>query len=522
MAKYRITGPDGGTYEVTAPDTASEAEVLAYAQKSYAQKPLAPLSVDPTEGMSTTDKLLAGAGKAVTDLGRGVGQMMGVVSREDVAQSRKLDAPLMSTKAGLAGNLAGNVALFAPTATIPGANTVAGAGVVGGLMGLVQPSVSSTETMANIALGGVGGAAGQAIANKVPGMLQGRVDKAKALQQGNAQKFDAAQAAAKEGYVIPPADLEPGVVSEALSGLSGKIKTAQVASQRNQQVTNALARKELGIVDDIPVTTELLDSVRAEAGKAYGAISKLGKLDASGVALPKDVAVGKSSNALLAGSRNEVDASEVIRAWKQANHDATGYYRAYARDANPETLAKAKAAANSAKSIDDFLVSALDKLGQKDLVKNLKDARVQIAKTYTVEKALNPQTGDVSAQVLAKDLAKGKALSGGLLTAAKAAQGFPKATQALKEAPKALSPLDYAVAFGTGTATGNPLAAATLAARPLARNALLSSFAQSRALQQGAPAPFSQATQAVLENRVAQMLARPVGITGGLSFGATE
>lgn len=34
MAKYRITGPDGGTYEITAPDDASEAEVLAYAQRN--------------------------------------------------------------------------------------------------------------------------------------------------------------------------------------------------------------------------------------------------------------------------------------------------------------------------------------------------------------------------------------------------------------------------------------------------------------------------------------------------------
>lgn len=34
MAKYRITGPDGGTYEITAPDDASEADILAYAQRN--------------------------------------------------------------------------------------------------------------------------------------------------------------------------------------------------------------------------------------------------------------------------------------------------------------------------------------------------------------------------------------------------------------------------------------------------------------------------------------------------------
>lgn len=32
MAKYRITGPDGNQYDITAPDDATEDQVLAYAQ----------------------------------------------------------------------------------------------------------------------------------------------------------------------------------------------------------------------------------------------------------------------------------------------------------------------------------------------------------------------------------------------------------------------------------------------------------------------------------------------------------
>lgn len=35
MPKYRITGPDGGTYEVTAPEGATQEQVLAYAQQNY-------------------------------------------------------------------------------------------------------------------------------------------------------------------------------------------------------------------------------------------------------------------------------------------------------------------------------------------------------------------------------------------------------------------------------------------------------------------------------------------------------
>lgn len=122
------------------------------------QSVAAPETYDPTEGMSTLDKLRAGFGKAIVDTGRGIGQMVGAVSREDVAESRARDAALMNTGAGMAGNIAGNVAVAAPTALIPGANTILGATAIGAGMGLAQPSTSTTETLKNVGLGGAGGA----------------------------------------------------------------------------------------------------------------------------------------------------------------------------------------------------------------------------------------------------------------------------------------------------------------------------------------------------------------------------
>src|SRR4026207_949155 len=44
---------------------------------------------------STSQNLRAGAGKAFYDIGRGVGQFTGNVSREDVDASKALDTPLM-------------------------------------------------------------------------------------------------------------------------------------------------------------------------------------------------------------------------------------------------------------------------------------------------------------------------------------------------------------------------------------------------------------------------------------------
>ncbi len=117
---------------------------------------------DPTEGMSTADKALAGVGKAFADIGRGVGQLVPVrrngsweplVTRDDIAESRRLDEPLMNTTAGKWGNIGGNVALLAPTAMIPGAATIRGGAMIGAATGALAPSESTGETLGNIGLG---------------------------------------------------------------------------------------------------------------------------------------------------------------------------------------------------------------------------------------------------------------------------------------------------------------------------------------------------------------------------------
>lgn len=99
---------------------------------------------------------LAGAGKGMTDVVRGIGQMLpGGPTRADIGESRRLDQPLMNTKAGVAGDITGQVAATAPTAFIPGAATLRGASLIGGGLGLAQPSTSTGETVRNAALGSV-------------------------------------------------------------------------------------------------------------------------------------------------------------------------------------------------------------------------------------------------------------------------------------------------------------------------------------------------------------------------------
>lgn len=167
MKIYKVQAPDGSILKIEGPEGASQEQIIQAAQAAFSQKQaksLAPQQTyDPTEGMSGTEKFLAGAGKAMTDIGRGVRQYLpsaiGGLSNEDIAEARRLDAPLMNTGAGMAGNVVGNVATALPVAFIPGANTAMGAGLAGTAYGVVQPGVNSGERLKNAAIGGVASAA---------------------------------------------------------------------------------------------------------------------------------------------------------------------------------------------------------------------------------------------------------------------------------------------------------------------------------------------------------------------------
>lgn len=162
-------------------DVSDEQLLIGLRKKHYADIPMADFvsaiefdtAADPTEGMSGTEKFLAGAGKAFADLGRGAGQLVGLVSREDVEAARKRDEPLMQSGAGLAGNLTGNLAALAPAALIPGAATLPGAAAIGAATGLIAPSSSTGETAANVGLGGVAGPAGLAAGRVLGAAYQG-------------------------------------------------------------------------------------------------------------------------------------------------------------------------------------------------------------------------------------------------------------------------------------------------------------------------------------------------------------
>lgn len=311
-----------------------------------------------------------------------------------------------------------------------------------------------------------------------------------------AQRLEAARQGAKAGYVVPPADLDPGFATELVSGLSGKIKTAQVASQRNQAVTDTLAKKALGLGADDVLNVDVLQGIRNQASQAYEPVRRAGVVTSDDVFLKSLDDIAKKyqgANKAFPGlAKDEV--GSMVESLRVGQFDADGAVDAIKvlRESADKAFrtgdtGMGKAAKDAATALESQLERHLSATGNDGALQALKDARQLIAKTYSIQKGLNAETGSVSAQALAKQLEKGKPLSGDILTIAKMGSAFPRATQALKESPKAISPLDWFAGSGASIATSNPLPMIGLLARPAARSYLLSPAAQRAALR--APSP---------------------------------
>lgn len=129
-------------------------------------------AIDPAEGMTlnvagfdtgielspSIARGLAGMGKAFVDAGRGLS--MGFADPKDEA-TKKADEQLMKTTAGKVGNFVGNAALLAPTALIPGSNTVRGAALINGVSNALMNEGDIKDRAVNAGAGAVGGAVGQ-------------------------------------------------------------------------------------------------------------------------------------------------------------------------------------------------------------------------------------------------------------------------------------------------------------------------------------------------------------------------
>jgi hypothetical protein len=407
------------------------------------------------------DSLLFKGGKLVTEVAGTAGAGGAVANTLGRSSTIAANAPNLLQSIRTAGMTAGN-ATGATNALV----RATGGAISGGVSaGMVDPDQAGTGAAVGAALPG---------ALKLAGMAGSSVGRVLRGPEQAADVAQAVQAARGAGYVIPPTQARPTLGNRLLEGFSGKIPTAQNASAANQEVTNRLAAKALGLADDVKLTPEALDEVRNAAGKAYGELAGLPVLPA------------QAANSLTnTPGRAAIKPAELVKDLRQARNDSTAWFRAYQRSASPADQDKAKAAKALATRLEGQLEEYARSLGRPDLVDEMVEARKLIAKTYTVEGALNQTTGNVDALKLAKDLGRGKPLSGELKQAANFAQQFKTAArtpEGMGSLPQT-SPIDWLAALGLSTSTSNPLLMASVMARPGARALALSPVVQNRLVQ---------------------------------------
>lgn len=116
---------------------------------------------------SAIENARAAAGKFFADMWRGGKQLVGKGDQQEIDDAKRLDKPLMSTKAGMAGYVGAGLPVAALTTAIPGANTYTGSALVGAGMNALAPVATGESRLENAGIGALGGIAGQGIANGI-------------------------------------------------------------------------------------------------------------------------------------------------------------------------------------------------------------------------------------------------------------------------------------------------------------------------------------------------------------------
>jgi hypothetical protein len=345
-------------------------------------------------------------------------------------------------------------------------------------LGMVKPE-NITEKAADVV--------GQmAIGGKLP--APSAAQQAPAAFDPKAMRTLALEKARGAGYVVPPATTNPSLLNRFLESWGGKTGTAQDAAAKNQLVTDALVKKDLGLgaADDVAEGT--LPFLRSEAGKAYGPVRDVGtiRLD-SKFETAIDDAVGQLSKVAQKFPKlAKSDVTDTLASLKAKSIDSDtavdtiSVLRANADEAYAAGEKQAgEAYKAAAKAMEDAIERSLGRRGAdaKEMLSNFRGARQQIAKTYSAQKALNPELGNFDARKLAQMLNQGKPLSGGMKQAGQFSQAFKEASKLATDSGSVRN-TDVILGGGAAAMSGNPLPLVYPFSRMAIRDLLLSEAGQ--------------------------------------------
>jgi len=316
-----------------------------------------------------------------------------------------------------------------------------------------------------------------------------------------------AERAIAEGATLPPTQVNPSMLNRIIEGISGKQQTSQIASVKNQQLVNEQARKALNLAPDVEITPQVLQQYRDIKGQAYDALRAnpayysdkpfLNDINSKTAEIQKRgglVKSGEELNLLNELKQLRFDGDGLVEKIKVLRSDSDVNFRS----ADPDKIRLAQVQKFASKQLEDLAERNLKNFNQPDVMTNFKQARQDIAKSYTIEKALNAATGNVSGAVLGQRAATGKIVPSELQALSNAAAAYPTAFQNVARigSVPGFSPLDIGTAGIASAAAGNPSVMLSAATRPTLRSLAVSPMYQRNML------PSSQPQTPGLLNRV--------------------
>lgn len=314
MPKYRITAPDGNTYEITAPEGATEQEVLAYAQANYKQSSEpAPAAQPQAQQRSVLDELgrqaamtgrtvyeaFTAPATAVLDFGAGLynlgANLVGSQSRAPLASQAqsemltRIGAPAPETTAekfaqgGISG-MAGQAGLarLAPS-TAGNLSRAIPAAAAGGAV--AQPVAETVTDITGNPLAGflagtgaslvAGGAAGKAVRMLEPKVETFSIPEIRARASANYTKMDEA------GITVKPQS-----ATEMINTIKTDLSNSNFIPKTDTKIANALETFQ-EIVGNDNVSFNKIEKLRSIASNLSSDVDantkRLGKVMVDGI-----------------------------------------------------------------------------------------------------------------------------------------------------------------------------------------------------------------------------------------------
>ncbi|MDD4971859.1 MAG: hypothetical protein PHT07_20735 [Paludibacter sp.] len=406
-------------------------DIAGQDRRSGMDEGLKAMGADPNSIMFKAGKLgaevagTAGAGgalaKGVTALAPNVASKVPVLI--DALRTSGMTAGGATGASGMASRVAGGAIGGAAQAGMTNPEDMATGAVIGGVM---PPAVQ------------LAGKVGSIVGNKLADRL---VEQTKEFNRIS-PKNETIKNSLAVGYIIPPNIVNPSLKNQTIESISGKQATQQLASVENAKVTDKLARQALGIADDAPLTKEAMQSYRsAQHAAGYEPIRNLGAVKADSQfnqALDNISNKYTGKGTIPAVQRDDI--KKLVDSHKSAEFDSGDAVDAMRllRESADEAFRKGdtsigKAYKDISKAYEDVIERNLQKTGNVELLQGFKDARQNMAKSFTVENAIVEGSGGINPQKIAAELQKGKPLSNELKTIAEFANTFKTVAKPIEQ-----------------------------------------------------------------------------------------